>query len=88
MLQHEKVVKNKSKNKRNRRWKEAQQHSNEFMDWFKVKIESANVSYPVKWHSLGPSSTARRYVGYFCNGYNFYTKVQDEKSKPKIVESH
>ncbi|CAO2813509.1 unnamed protein product [Amaranthus hypochondriacus] len=79
--EHEKVVKNKSKNKRNRRWKEAQQHSNELMDWFKVKIESANVSYPIKWLSLGPSTTARRYVGYFCNGYNFYTKEHDEKCK-------
>ncbi|CAO2841061.1 unnamed protein product [Amaranthus hypochondriacus] len=79
--EHEKVVKNKSKNKRNRRWKEAQQHSNELMDWFKVKIESANVSYPIKWLSLDPSITVRRYVGYFCNGYNFYTKEHDEKCK-------
>ena len=51
------------------------------MDRFKLKIESANVSYPVKWLSLGPSNTTRRCVGYFCNGYHFYTKEHDEKCK-------
>ncbi|GAA0171414.1 hypothetical protein LIER_25448 [Lithospermum erythrorhizon] len=79
--EHEEVVKQKLKNNKKRRWSEAQQHSNELTRWFKEKVELDNVPEHIKWLSLGPSTIARRYTGYFCNGYKFYTKEHDDKCK-------
>ncbi|KNA22327.1 hypothetical protein SOVF_035100, partial [Spinacia oleracea] len=79
--EHEEFVKKKSRDRRKRRWKEAQEHSNEFMVWFREKVELDNVPGHIKWLSIGPSSIARRYTGYFCNGYKFYTRDYDEKCK-------
>ncbi|XP_010667637.1 uncharacterized protein LOC104884650 [Beta vulgaris subsp. vulgaris] len=79
--EHEEFVKNNSREKRKRRWREAQQHSNEFMDWFRDRVELDEVIDHIKWLSLGPSTIARRYTGYFCNGYKFYSREHDEKCK-------
>ncbi|XP_021745386.1 uncharacterized protein LOC110711314 isoform X3 [Chenopodium quinoa] len=78
--EHEEFVK-KSRDKRKRRWKEAQEHSNEFMVWFREKVVVDNVPDHIKWLSKGPSTIARRYTEYFCNGYKFYTRDHDERCK-------
>uniref|UniRef100_A0A803N4P0 Transposase-associated domain-containing protein n=1 Tax=Chenopodium quinoa TaxID=63459 RepID=A0A803N4P0_CHEQI len=79
--EHEEFVKKKSRDKRKRRWKEAQEHSNEFMVWFREKVVVDNVPDHIKWLSKGPSNIARRYPGYSCNGYKFYTRDHDERCK-------
>uniref|UniRef100_A0A803MDR6 Transposase-associated domain-containing protein n=1 Tax=Chenopodium quinoa TaxID=63459 RepID=A0A803MDR6_CHEQI len=79
--EHEEFVKKKSRDKRKRRWKEAQEHSNEFLVWFREKVVVDNVLDHIKWLSKGPSTIARRYTGYFCNGYKFYTRDHDERCK-------
>uniref|UniRef100_A0A803MT40 DUF4218 domain-containing protein n=1 Tax=Chenopodium quinoa TaxID=63459 RepID=A0A803MT40_CHEQI len=80
-VEHEEFVKKKYRDKRKRRWKEAQEHSNEFMVWFREKVVVDNVPDHIKWLSKGPSTIARRYTGYFCNGYKFYTRDHDERCK-------
>uniref|UniRef100_A0A803M2G9 DUF4216 domain-containing protein n=1 Tax=Chenopodium quinoa TaxID=63459 RepID=A0A803M2G9_CHEQI len=79
--EHEEFVKKMSRDKRKRRWKEAQEHSNEFMVWFREKVVVDNVSDHIKWLSKGPSTITRRYTRYFCNGYKFYTRDHDERCK-------
>uniref|UniRef100_A0A803MP23 Uncharacterized protein n=1 Tax=Chenopodium quinoa TaxID=63459 RepID=A0A803MP23_CHEQI len=79
--EHEEFVKKKPRDRRKRRWKEAQEHSNEFKVWFRGKVEVNNVLDHIKWLTKGPSSVARSYIGYFCNRYKFYTRDHDEKCK-------
>ncbi|GER33101.1 TATA BOX ASSOCIATED FACTOR II 59 [Striga asiatica] len=62
-----------------KRWRQAQQHSQELMVWFKEKVELEQVPDHIKWLALGPSHIARRYTGYFINGYRFYTQERDAK---------
>uniref|UniRef100_A0A803L1P0 DUF4216 domain-containing protein n=1 Tax=Chenopodium quinoa TaxID=63459 RepID=A0A803L1P0_CHEQI len=49
--------------------------------YIKEKVVLDNVSDHIKWLAIGPSSIARKYTGYFCNGYKFYTRAHDEKCK-------
>uniref|UniRef100_A0A803MP21 DUF4218 domain-containing protein n=1 Tax=Chenopodium quinoa TaxID=63459 RepID=A0A803MP21_CHEQI len=79
--EHEEFVKKKPRDRRKRRWKEAQEHSNEFKVWFRGKVEVNNVLDHIKWLTKGPSSVAQSYIGYFCNRYKFYTRDHDEKCK-------
>lgn len=51
------------------------------MVWLREKVESDHVPDHIKWLSLGPCNVARRYVGYFVNGYKFYTRERDAKCK-------
>ncbi|CAA0839975.1 Unknown protein [Striga hermonthica] len=81
IMEHEDMMTAKSVDKKRKRWRQAQQHSQEFMDWFKKKVELEQVSNHIKWLALGPSHVARRYTGYFINGYKFYTKARDAKLK-------
>ncbi|XP_021723953.1 uncharacterized protein LOC110691342 [Chenopodium quinoa] len=60
--EHEEFMKKKSRDKRNRRWKEAQEHSNEFMVWFREKVVVDNVPDHIKWLSKGPSTIARSFA--------------------------
>lgn len=79
--EHESMMKAKSKDKQRKRWREAQQHSQEFMVWLKEKVEGDQVPDYIRWLSLGPCNVARRYMGYFINGYKFYTRERDAKCK-------
>uniref|UniRef100_A0A803N3G4 Uncharacterized protein n=1 Tax=Chenopodium quinoa TaxID=63459 RepID=A0A803N3G4_CHEQI len=78
--EHEEFVK-KSRDKRKRRWKEAQEHSNEFMVLFREKVVVDNFPDHIKWLYKGPSPIVRRYTRYFCNRYKFYTRDHDERCK-------
>ncbi|KAL2901538.1 37S ribosomal protein MRP13 mitochondrial [Bienertia sinuspersici] len=60
----------------------AQTHSNEFLDWFKERIASKlnkgqEVLEHVKWLTMGPLFVAKKYSGYFVNGYRFYTMKRE-----------
>ncbi|CAA0810666.1 Unknown protein [Striga hermonthica] len=79
--EHEDMMKMMSQEKSKKRWRQAQQHSQEFVDWFKDKVELEQVPDHIKWLALGPSHVARRYTGYFINGYRFYTQGRDAKLK-------
>lgn len=74
-------MKNKSKDKQRKRWRQAQQHSKDFMVWFKERVESDQVPDHIRCLSIGPSRAARRYTGYYINGYRFYTRKRDAKRK-------
>lgn len=67
---------------RKRKWDTAQSHSKDFKDWFKETIalklhQGQEVPEHVKWLSMGPSFVAKKYSGYFVNGYRFYTMKRE-----------
>uniref|UniRef100_A0A803N452 Uncharacterized protein n=1 Tax=Chenopodium quinoa TaxID=63459 RepID=A0A803N452_CHEQI len=66
---------------RKSKWAQAQNHSNEFARWLKDKVLTSNVPDHIFWLAKGPSATARRYTGYYANGYKFYTKSRDARCK-------
>lgn len=45
------------------------------------KTIKENVPDHIFWLAKGPSPTAKRYKGYYVNGYNFYTKSRDARCK-------
>ncbi|GER38826.1 xylulose kinase-2 [Striga asiatica] len=76
------MLKTRARDKQRKRWREAQQHSQEFMVWLKEKVGlDEHAPTHIRWLSLGPCDVARKYVGYCVNGYKFYTKERDAKCK-------
>ncbi|XP_074307835.1 uncharacterized protein LOC141642788 [Silene latifolia] len=67
--------------RRNNKWKRARSHCHEFASWLKEKATEENISDNIFWLAKGPSPTARRYKGYYANGYDFYTKSRDAQCK-------
>ncbi|XP_057249394.1 uncharacterized protein LOC125495744 [Beta vulgaris subsp. vulgaris] len=67
--------------RRKRRWDDAQSHSNDFIDWFQEKVQREQVDGQLFWLAKGPNTKARRYMGYFVNGYRFCTKGRDSRIK-------
>lgn len=64
------------------RWARAQAHSQEFCDWFRSKVKmQTSVPSHIVWLAMGPDIVAKRYVGYFINGYKFSTRKRDERCK-------
>lgn len=51
------------------------------MHWFKTRVEFEEVPDHIKWLSMGPTYVAKRYAGYFVNGYRFHTRERDERCK-------
>uniref|UniRef100_A0A803LVL3 DUF4216 domain-containing protein n=1 Tax=Chenopodium quinoa TaxID=63459 RepID=A0A803LVL3_CHEQI len=64
-----------------RRWDGAQSHSLDFIDWFFEKVQREQVNGELFWLAKGPNPKARRYNGYFINGYRFYTRECDSRLK-------
>uniref|UniRef100_A0A803LSU4 Uncharacterized protein n=1 Tax=Chenopodium quinoa TaxID=63459 RepID=A0A803LSU4_CHEQI len=68
---------------RKRKWNSAQDHSKDFMDWFREKVDLIlkdghdNIPDHILWLSKGPSHVAKKYTGYSVNGYRFYTMKRD-----------
>ncbi|XP_021747879.1 uncharacterized protein LOC110713739 [Chenopodium quinoa] len=70
---------------RKRKWDTVQNHSKEFMAWFKEKVacmiqQGAVVPEHLKWLSKGPSYVAKRYTRYSVNGFHFHTMKRDANS--------
>uniref|UniRef100_A0A803ND11 Transposase n=1 Tax=Chenopodium quinoa TaxID=63459 RepID=A0A803ND11_CHEQI len=68
---------------RKRKWKSAQDHSKDFMDWFREKVDFIlkevhdNIQDHILWLSKGPSHVAKKHTGYSVNGYRFHTTKRD-----------
>ncbi|XP_010681270.2 uncharacterized protein LOC104896251 [Beta vulgaris subsp. vulgaris] len=76
--EHQQLV---NSHRRKRRWDDAQSHSNDFIDWFQEKVQREQVDGQLFWLAKGPNTKARRYMGYFVNGYRFCTKGRDSRIK-------
>ncbi|XP_021764842.1 uncharacterized protein LOC110729408 [Chenopodium quinoa] len=69
--------------KRKRKWNSAQDHSIDFMDWFREKVDLIlkeghdNIQDHILWLSKGPSHVAKKHTGYLDNGYRFHTMKRD-----------
>ncbi|XP_021730018.1 uncharacterized protein LOC110696987 [Chenopodium quinoa] len=69
--------------KRKRKWNSAEDHSKDFMDWFREKVDLIlkeghdNIPDHILWLSKGPSHIAKKYTGYSVNGYRFHTMKRD-----------
>ncbi|XP_042460417.1 uncharacterized protein LOC122043920 [Zingiber officinale] len=63
------------------RWARAQNHSNQFTNWLREKVINHSVSDHIFLLAKGPCPTARRFTGYYVNGYRLYTKLHDTKCK-------
>uniref|UniRef100_A0A803LVP3 DUF4216 domain-containing protein n=1 Tax=Chenopodium quinoa TaxID=63459 RepID=A0A803LVP3_CHEQI len=69
--------------KRKRKWKSAQDHSKDFMEWFREKVYLIlkeghdNIQDHILWLSKGPSHVAKKHTGYSVNGYRFHTMKRD-----------
>ncbi|KAL2931497.1 Calcium-transporting ATPase 2 [Bienertia sinuspersici] len=60
-------------------------NSKDFKGWFTEMVskklqEGEVISGHVKWLSRGPSYVAKKYTGYYVNGYRFYTMKRDASS--------
>ena len=53
----------------------------EFISWFQDKVKSETVADHTFWLPKNPNPTVRRYIGYFVNGYWFYTRTRDSRLK-------
>lgn len=65
-------------NQKKRKWDSTWSHCTDFNDWFREKTEfelhhGHHVPDYIKWLSTGPSVIAKRYSGYYINGYTFHT---------------
>ncbi|XP_021775400.1 uncharacterized protein LOC110739246 [Chenopodium quinoa] len=66
-----------------RKWNSVQDHSKDFVDWFREKVdfivEEGQDIIPnnIIWLSKGPSYIAKKYTGYSVNGYRFHTMKRD-----------
>ncbi|XP_074290910.1 uncharacterized protein LOC141617636 [Silene latifolia] len=78
MREHEAFVNSERKKSK---WKRAQNHSHDFANWLKEKVVNETVPEKIFWLAKGPSPTAKRYKGYYANGYEFYTKTRDARCK-------
>jgi hypothetical protein len=68
---------------RNESWL-ANEHMRKFIGWFRDRISQSSdtqTSEYLKKLSREPILTVVKYQGYDINGYMFYTKQQDKKSK-------
>ncbi|XP_019253852.1 PREDICTED: uncharacterized protein LOC109232540 [Nicotiana attenuata] len=62
-------------------WVRARNHSQEFSNWFKEKVKTIEVPNHLRWLAKGPNMVAKRYTGYFINGYQFHTMERDTRLK-------
>ncbi|KAH0688841.1 hypothetical protein KY285_015992 [Solanum tuberosum] len=76
--EHKNLIDNRT---RGNAWVKAQIHSREFSDWFRDKVKNIEVSNHLRWLAKGPNFVAKRYTGYFINGYRFHTKTRDDPCK-------
>ncbi|KAK6796469.1 hypothetical protein RDI58_004170 [Solanum bulbocastanum] len=76
--EHKNLIDNRT---RGNAWVKAQIHSREFSDWFRDKVKNIEVSNHLRWLAKGPNFVAKRYTGYFINGYRFHTKTWDVPCK-------
>jgi len=63
------------------KWERLRSHSLEFINWLQDKVKSEGVTNHIFGLVKGPNPKARRYTGYFINGYIFYTKHCDSLLK-------
>jgi len=68
--EHKTVIDNHS---RSNAWIRAQNHSQEFGNWFKEKVKSIEMHEHLRQLAKGPNTAAKRYTTYFINGYRFHT---------------
>ncbi|WMV20521.1 hypothetical protein MTR67_013906 [Solanum verrucosum] len=76
--EHNNLIDNRT---RGNAWVKAQIHSKDFSDWFRDKVKNIEVSNHLRWLAKGPNFVAKRYTGYFINGYRFHTKTRDVPCK-------
>jgi len=63
------------------------EHNRSFIEWFKNRVlfqlsqTNHDISDTIKWLAYGPQLQVNPYEGYDINGYVFYMKRRDEKSK-------
>nr|XP_025670299.1 uncharacterized protein LOC112770094 [Arachis hypogaea] len=62
-------------------WVKAKNHSMNFPSWFKARAMRQNVPDWIKELSRGPNKIAKRYSGYFINGYRFHTRQREARRK-------
>ncbi|XP_020964472.1 uncharacterized protein LOC110265673 [Arachis ipaensis] len=62
-------------------WVKAKNHSMTFSSWFKAHAMRQNVPDWIKELSRGPNKIAKRYSGYFINGYRFLTRQREARRK-------
>ncbi|XP_057747099.1 uncharacterized protein LOC130966327 [Arachis stenosperma] len=63
------------------RWMRAKNHSKNFPTWFKTRALRHDVPNWIKELSRGPTQCAKRYSGYFINGYRFHTRQREVRRK-------
>ncbi|XP_020978148.1 uncharacterized protein LOC110271528 [Arachis ipaensis] len=63
------------------RWMRAKNHSKNFSTWFKTRALRHDVPNWIKELSRGPTQCAKRYSGYFINGYRFHTRQREVRRK-------
>ncbi|WMV54615.1 hypothetical protein MTR67_048000 [Solanum verrucosum] len=78
IMEHKIVIDNHS---RSNPWIRAQNHSQEFGNWFKEKVKSVEVPEHLQQLAKGPNTAAKRYTTYFINGYRFHTMKRDSQGK-------
>ncbi|WMV24701.1 hypothetical protein MTR67_018086 [Solanum verrucosum] len=78
IMEHKIVIDNHS---RSNAWIRAQNHSQEFDNWFKEKVKSVVVPEHLRQLAKGPNTAAKRYTSYFINGYRFHTMKRDSQGK-------
>ncbi|XP_016199365.1 uncharacterized protein LOC107640353 [Arachis ipaensis] len=62
-------------------WVKAKNHIMTFSSWFKGRAMRQNVPDWIKELSRGPNKIAKRYLGYFINGYRFHTRQREARRK-------
>ncbi|XP_049387467.1 uncharacterized protein LOC125851762 [Solanum stenotomum] len=83
IMEHKIVIDNHS---RSNAWIRAQNHSQEFGNWFKEKVKSVEVPEHLRQLTKGPNTAAKRYTTYFINGYRFHTMKRDSQGKTQNYE--
>ncbi|XP_052113845.1 uncharacterized protein LOC127744972 [Arachis duranensis] len=63
------------------RWMRAKNYSKNFPTWFKTCALRHDVPNWIKELSRGPTQCAKRYSGYFINGYIFHTRQREVRRK-------
>lgn len=75
---HEEIIGNQS---RGTKWRKAQAHSQDFIEWFEARIREVDASDLVKSLARGPNIVAKKFSGDVSNGYRFHTKRRDARRK-------
>ncbi|XP_058746397.1 uncharacterized protein LOC131619303 [Vicia villosa] len=76
--EHDDIVNSQTKG---RRWVKAKTQSHDFSEWFKTRALKDDISIQLKDFSRGPCDIAKRFSGYFINGYRFHTMNRDARRK-------